>query len=84
MYYYHFEGNYIELWYGLMRSASENLSNSDFYTKIRLFSDQFWPKSLNSDFWRKRGPVWEAWVSLDKETIVERKNRTGKNKKGKN
>ena len=50
MYHYNFVWNYMEFWYGLMHSASEKLSNSDFYTKIRLFSDQFWPKSLNSDF----------------------------------
>ena len=52
MYYYNCVRNYMEFWYGLMRSATGNLSNSDFYTKIRLFSDQFWPKNLNSDFCR--------------------------------
>ena len=62
MYYYNFARKYKEFWYGLMRSATENLSNSDFYAKIRLFSDQFWPKSLNSDFCRKFGPECEAWV----------------------
>ena len=58
----------MEFWYGLMRSAYENLSNSDFYTKIRFFSDQFWPNSLNSDFFRKFGPEWEACIlkSIDK------------------
>ena len=49
MYYYNCVRNYMEFWYRLMRSATGNLSNSDFYTKIRLFSDHFLAKSLNSD-----------------------------------
>ena len=39
-----------------MCSTSENLSNSDFYTKIRLSSDQFLSKGLNSGFCKKFGP----------------------------
>ena len=44
------------------RLDAKNTQNLDFCTKIRLFSDHLLTKSLNSDFCRKFGPEWEAWI----------------------